>query len=115
MNIDLRTIGTQIMDVLSYYDHEYVSDIVRDEIVPAWYEAKKPLLEVFSKHPNWNDEAVGVVFNTKYERPVNYYDARSAFMDVQLLGAKLPQEVSAEYADYAIKLFNGTQDGDKPG
>ena len=114
MNIDLRTIGTQIMDVLSYYDNEYVSDIVRDEIVPAWYEAKKPLLEVFSKHPNWNDEAVGVVFDTKYERPIDEFKARSAFVDVQVLGQKFPQEISPEYVDNSRRLFESGDLGAKP-
>lgn len=111
---DFTKIGSQVMDVLEYFDIAYDSSVVREEIVPAWYEAKKPLLEVFSKHPNWDNEAVGVVFNTKYERPINYYDARSAFIDVEVTGAQLPQAFNMEYADYCVKLFNGTQDGDKP-
>lgn len=82
MNIDFDSIALDIMDVLDHYDINYKNSIIHNKIVPAWYKAKKPLLEVFSRHPNWNDETLSVLFETQYERELNRSKVRGALTDV---------------------------------
>lgn len=80
MNINFGEIADSIMDALDHYDIPYKPAVIQDNIVPAWYRAKKPLLELFSRHPNWNDKAVSILFDTKYERDINIGGARDAFL-----------------------------------
>lgn len=71
LNINLDKIAAEIESVLDNYAIPYEHDVVRNRIVPTWYNRKHSLLERFSKHPNWNNETCSVLFETQYERPIN--------------------------------------------
>lgn len=82
MNINLDTVAQDIIWVLDNWEIPYNEKIIRAVTVPAWYEAKKHLLELFSQHPNWDPEALAVVFETKYERPLKAGEARRIMLDL---------------------------------
>ena len=63
------------MQVLDNWNIGFEPGVIRDKTIATWYRRKRDLLELFSKHPNWSDDAVGVVFKTRYSRPI---DARRA-------------------------------------
>ena len=71
LNINLDKIAAEIESVLDSYGIPYEHDVVRNSIVPTWYDRKHSLLERFSKHPNWNNETCSVLFETQYERPIS--------------------------------------------
>lgn len=77
LDIDLDKITTEVEKVLAWYDIPYEHRIVRYDIVDTWFNRKLPLLETFSKHPNWDNDTCSVLFETQYDRPVNIYAARA--------------------------------------
>lgn len=76
MNIDFAKLAESIESVLSEYHIDYTHTVVLNNILPAWFEAKAPLLDIFSKHPNWNEETLSVLFKARYSRILNVDDAK---------------------------------------
>lgn len=61
----------KVEDTLDDYSDILFDDFSRQGItanVKVWYEAKQNLIELFRKHPNWNEEAKQIVFKTNIVR-----------------------------------------------
>lgn len=72
----LDSIKKEMKTVLSRYEGK--TDEALDSILKAWFKAKRPLLEMFSKHPNWNPEKLMIQFDADYSREFNF-DAITIF------------------------------------
>lgn len=75
LNINLDKIANEVEGVLNYYDIPFDHKVVRYDIVNTWFPRKRPLLETFSKHPNWDNDTCSILFDTQYERPVEVWAA----------------------------------------
>ena len=62
-------IKSEMKSVLSRYRMK--TDEALDTILKKWLKAKTPLLEMFSKHPNWNPEKLMIQFDLDYTREFN--------------------------------------------
>ena len=67
---NLRKLNNGIQELLTEYDH-YNSPRGVKEIIDEWLCNKGPLMEMLSKHPNWDAENFRIVFNTDYNRPMD--------------------------------------------
>jgi hypothetical protein len=50
--------------------------------VKVWFNNKRSQMELFRKHPYWNEEAKAIVFAHTEARGVQYHKARSALADI---------------------------------
>lgn len=71
MSINLDKITDQICSVLSQHGIPYKWDIVRNNIVNKWYARKSGLIDLLSRHPNWDDECLAVVWEQNYQRALD--------------------------------------------
>ena len=71
MSINLDKITDQICSVLSQHDIPYGWDIVRNNIVDEWYARKSGLIDLLSRHPNWDDECLAIVWEQDYQRELD--------------------------------------------
>ena len=62
-------IKSEMQSVLSKYT--WKTDEALDSILKGWLKAKTPLLEMFSKHPNWNPEKLMIQFDVDFSREFN--------------------------------------------
>lgn len=60
----------EMEEVLEERDYDYNTDALRS-ILNTWLERKQNLLEMLSKHPNWDAERLMVKFDTDYCREIN--------------------------------------------
>lgn len=65
-----ETIKRQVYDVLKKYDKNY-SDSSVDENLQSWQSNKGWLVELLRRHPNWNEEALAVVFEVTHNREID--------------------------------------------
>ena len=62
----LDSIKEEMKKVLSYYSRK--TDKALDDILKEWIRVKQPLLDIFSKHPNWNPDKLMIQFDTDFSR-----------------------------------------------
>lgn len=74
----LENLKKEMKKVLTNY--YYKKDNALDNILKAWLRGKKPLINLFSKHPNWNPEKLMIQFDADYLREFNK-DAIYKFSD----------------------------------
>lgn len=65
----LDNIKKEMRQVL--YKYFYKTNTALDEILRVWLKSKQPLLDILSKHPNWNHDKLMVQFDTDYSREFN--------------------------------------------
>lgn len=65
----LENLKTEMKHVLSNYYRKTNTGI--DALLKAWLKGKKPLIEMFSKHPNWNPEKLMIQFDCDFSREFN--------------------------------------------
>lgn len=61
---------SKIEKVLDRYNKNYSSHEIRD-LISRWERAKSPLLAMLRKHPNWDENALGIVMEITEERELN--------------------------------------------
>lgn len=67
---ELRTkIVNNVMGVLEEEDYIYTKNAV-NKIVDTWFERKNRLIDILSKHPNWNPEKFLIQFDQDYSREI---------------------------------------------
>lgn len=71
LEVNEDRVANEIMQVLDEYEISYAPNVIRHISVPAWLKAKRPLLELFSRHPQWNNDTLSVLFKTRYERTID--------------------------------------------
>lgn len=64
----LESIKTEMKSVLGSYRK---TDKGLNEVLKGWLKGKSPLLEMFSKHPNWNKDKLMISFDYNYSREFN--------------------------------------------
>ena len=82
MSINLDKIADQICSVLSQHDIPYKWDIVRNNIVDEWYERKSGLIGLLSRHPNWDDDCLAIVWAHDYQRKLDEDAFRVAYSHI---------------------------------
>lgn len=71
---------SKIERVLDEYNKNYSSYEIRN-LISRWERAKSPLLAMLRKHPNWDENALGIVIEITEERELNrgeLYDCTNA-------------------------------------
>ena len=63
MTINLDKITDQICSVLDQHEIPYKWDIVRNNIVDEWYARKSGLIDLLSRHPNWDEDCLAIVWD----------------------------------------------------
>lgn len=71
MAINLDKITDQICSVLDQHDIPCKWDIVRNNIVDEWYARKSGLIDLLSRHPNWDEDCLAIVWEQDYQRELN--------------------------------------------
>jgi hypothetical protein len=62
-----------VCTVLEKYDKDYNKDGVWANL-REWKYNKNPLIELLSRHPNWNSDALAVVFEVTESRDIIGYE-----------------------------------------
>ena len=70
LNINFDQLHEQMKEVLDFHDIPNEPSGI-DAILGEWYSQKRPLLELFSKHPNWDNDCLSVLFETTADRRIN--------------------------------------------
>lgn len=68
MSINLDKITDQICSVLDQHEIPYNWGIVRNNIVNKWYERKSGLIDLLSRHPNWDEDCLAIIWAQDYQR-----------------------------------------------
>ena len=71
MAINLNKITDQVCSVLDQHEIPYKWDIVRNNIVNKWYERKSGLIDLLSRHPNWDEDCLAIVWEQDYQRELD--------------------------------------------
>lgn len=71
----LANLKTEFCKELYRRNYEYTDHAI-DTIIDSWYEAKKPLIDLLSKHPNWNPEKFMIQFDSDFSRKIEVRDAK---------------------------------------
>lgn len=71
----LSNIKAELKNELTERNYEW-SDFAINKIVEEWYAQKKPLIDLLSKHPNWNPEKFMIQFDTNYSRKIDVCTTR---------------------------------------
>ena len=66
----LEKIKNEFQDELDERNYQYSSDAI-DKIIDEWAYVKHNLLNLLSKHPNWNSEKLMIQFNTDFSREID--------------------------------------------
>lgn len=61
-----NNLKTEMKTVLKNYGQK--KDDALDNILKSWLKAKSPLLDILSKHPNWNEDKLMIQFDAEYSR-----------------------------------------------
>lgn len=64
---------------LDQRDYDYKESALRD-ILNRWMEQKQPLLELFSKHPNWDADRLMIKFDADFSRDIDVIQAKKFVM-----------------------------------
>lgn len=67
----LNKIQEEFEETLDKYGYPYDSDAVGYSILDTWAERKAALLDLFSKHPNWDPERLMIKFDADFSREIN--------------------------------------------
>lgn len=67
----LNKIQEEFEETLDKYGYPYDSEVIGNDILGTWVERKADLLELFSKHPNWDPERLMVKFDADFSRDIN--------------------------------------------
>lgn len=99
--------GTELLRQFEYEDGmNYPTDYV-DKIIRTSLENKREIIEVLSKHPNWNKEKLMIVFSHDYERGILKDAANEAYNDLYNMGVRniLPKKVKTPYSPYELNCL----------
>lgn len=77
---EIRKVLGMAEDVDKY--NAYPDDYEVDAFVDRCVREKAALIELLSKHPNWDAENLRIVVNGSYSRPINRDEARSALGEI---------------------------------
>ena len=66
-NTALTNITDEFCNELENRNYPYTRTAV-ETIIDEWYKAKKPLIDLLSKHPNWNSEKFMIQFDSDFSR-----------------------------------------------
>lgn len=95
-------------------DGTYTFDGVRKN-VSTWFENKKKQMELFRKHPYWNEEAKAIVFSQTETRPIDYKRAANALCDLaQYVRNRISVNGDKWCIDaivYALECYKGEETG----
>lgn len=70
MENTLSNIRTEFAQELTRRDYPW-NGFAIERIIDEWYAAKKPLIDLLSKHPNWNPKKFMIQFDTDFNRKVD--------------------------------------------
>ena len=91
----------EMMSELDERNYSYDESALKS-ILDTWLERKQPLLELLSKHPNWDAERLMIKFDTDFSRKINT-DVTGNFVS-WLFGLRETKEVltkpDEEYGDW---------------
>ena len=90
----LDSLKNEMKKVLDCYPEK--TDAALDCILKEWIRVKQPLLDIFSKHPNWNQDKLMIQFDTDFSRDFDL-NAISAFSDKIKCYALAKRNVSSQY------------------
>lgn len=74
-NTALINITDEFCNELKNRNYPYTRTAV-ETIIDEWYKAKKPLIDLLSKHPNWNSEKFMIQFDSDFSRKPDTSTAR---------------------------------------
>lgn len=83
-----QKIITQIYSVLNKYEKSYTYDGVLKNL-EMWQRKKQPLIDLLRKHPNWNENALAVVFEVTQNRDIDEYTVRDYNYDLSVIISEL--------------------------
>lgn len=63
----MKEIFDNMVNIFEDYDINYTEEGC-NKIIDLWKENKKPLIELLSKHPNWNPDKYYISFDTDWDR-----------------------------------------------
>lgn len=69
------TYNTEVKDVLEKYNINYTMSGIEDNL-NEWQRNKAGLINLLRKHPNWNEEALAVIFEVKENREIDNRQVR---------------------------------------
>lgn len=78
MNNKIEKIYNTMCDVLEENYYSFTTDAVK-KIINTWETNKSNLIDLLSKHPNWNDEKKMIQFDTDFKRDVDKVNANKFF------------------------------------
>lgn len=111
----------EMRELLHDYDYE-TTDKALGKILDDWFNKKKGLIEILSKHPNWNPDKWHIAFDQDFERNVDSYvigDVGYGFYSLfennvkreeLVIEGMTRREVERKYnlAYYAARLFHSS-------
>lgn len=95
-----ESIVNEMGNVLGDRDYPY-SDYAINRIVDEWAERKKDLIELFSKHPNWNEKKMLIQFDTDIERN---FDVDQVFRFANYLLRKYKEKHVGQFLTWESKI-----------
>ena len=69
----------EMKEELDNRDYNYSESALR-EILNRWMEQKQPLLELLSKHPNWDADRLMIKFDADFSREIDVIQAKKFVM-----------------------------------
>ena len=83
-----ENIAEQVLGVLDKYKKDYSQSGVMDNL-NSWEASKSPLINMLRKHPNWNEDALAVIFEITHSREIERHVVNSNSHSVLQLGSDL--------------------------
>lgn len=96
-----ESIVNEMGNVLGDRDYPY-SDYAINRIVDEWAERKRDLIELFSKHPNWNEKKMLIQFDTDIERN---FDVDQVFRFANYLLRKYKEKHVGQFLTWESKIM----------
>lgn len=116
-----RVLLEEMKELLREYDYSYTDEALL-KILDTWFENKKGLIEILSKHPNWNPDKWHIAFDQDFERKIDaneicetlsyfrnlyYNEPNGKLLEKRIIDGKDYDEASKEYNKYlfAKRIF----------
>lgn len=71
----MNEINEKVIAVMEKYDKDYSRRAVQSNL-DCWSENKGALVELLRKHPNWNEDAMAVIYEVSESREIDRYEVQ---------------------------------------
>lgn len=71
MILNKEKICSEIISVLQRNSVPFVQETIEDKLYKEWADQKEPLIDLFSRHPNWNEDDLSIKTEVVTKRPEN--------------------------------------------